>query len=71
MDAQRLQVDIVQRGDFKSALGDSATATDATCVKVSVSETGAGSYQCMVDFADKRRQSFNVTVSPDGSWVTS
>jgi hypothetical protein len=70
MDAQQLQQDIVQHGDFKDAEGKSATAEDATCVKVSVSDEGAGSYKCMVDFKDNTRESFTVTVSPDGSWVT-
>jgi hypothetical protein len=70
MDAHRLQLDIVQNGDFTDGLGNPAKPTDAICVKASATDTGAGSYQCMVDFADKTRQSFTVTVSQDGSWVT-
>jgi hypothetical protein len=62
---------IVQDGDFKDSAGNPAKPREATCVQVSVSNTGTGSYKCMIDFADDRRESVDVTVSPDGSWVTS
>jgi hypothetical protein len=64
-----LEKSIVKNGDFSSG-ATKATATAATCTPAEVTANGAGTYRCMIDFSDGDRQSFAVTVGPDGKWVT-
>jgi hypothetical protein len=59
-----LEASIVKDGDFKNGAGQSARATAATCTAAVVDSDGAGTYRCMVDFADNDRMSYNV-------WCTS
>lgn len=68
--AGSLETSIVASGDFKTSSGATAKAVDATCTPDTVDENGVGKYRCMIDFADKSRASYVVTVGADGKWVT-
>lgn len=67
--ASTLEREIVTNGDFTDGT-DKATPKAATCAALQVDSDGAGTYRCMVDFAEGVRTSYEVTVSPDGTWVT-
>ncbi|XVV16398.1 hypothetical protein ACQP2X_19150 [Actinoplanes sp. CA-131856] len=51
--------------------GFAINATDATCVAASVDSRGAGTYQCLIEFENGARQSYQVTADSHGRWVTS
>jgi hypothetical protein len=71
MTTTQLDTDLVQSGDWKTALGTSATATSAICVTDHVAQNGAGTYRCVVDFTDGSRESILVTVDDSGTYVAS
>jgi hypothetical protein len=65
-----LEASIVEHGDFKDKSGKAIKASAATCTAFKVDGDGAGSYRCMIDFSNKTRQTFEVTVDGTGRWVT-
>jgi hypothetical protein len=71
IDHKSLETSIVNGEEFKDSAGNTAKAKSATCVDVDVAEDGSGTYSCVVDFVDNRRQSFEIVMSSDGTWVTS
>ncbi len=65
-----LEASIVRDGEFKSSDGTVAKPSDATCTAGTVDDNGAGTYRCMIDFADNSRASYVVTTDAAGKWVT-
>ena len=70
MTPSQLDTQLVDSGQWTNGAGISTTATDATCVESAVHGDGTGTYVCLVDFDSGQRQTINVTVGSDGSWVT-
>ncbi|WP_097328079.1 hypothetical protein [Paractinoplanes atraurantiacus] len=67
----QLEKSIVAQAEISDANGFAVSATDATCVAASVDSRGAGTYQCVIEFENGARQSYQVTADSDGRWVTS
>ena len=70
MTPSQLDSQLVESSDWTNGLGDSVTATDAQCEESTVQQDGSGTYACIVSFSGGTRQTFNVTVGSDGTWVT-
>jgi hypothetical protein len=69
MDAPKLETELMQ-ADYGPDGGASTEPKSAVCVPAEVRTDGSGTYQCQVDFADKVRESYTVTVGSDGYWLT-
>ncbi len=64
-----LEESIVSQGEFTDAEGAALSPTQATCAGVNVGDTGAGTYKCMIDFADGSRRTVEVISDSSGRWV--
>jgi hypothetical protein len=69
IDASALGASIVHDADFHDDSGEPIGVTSASCVAVAVTDDGAGTFQCLVEFADHERYSYGITVTPDGVWA--
>ncbi|MFF5083269.1 hypothetical protein ACFY36_40015 [Actinoplanes sp. NPDC000266] len=67
----QLEKSLVAEAALTDDNGFAVNATDATCVAASVDSRGAGTYQCLIEFENGLRQSYQVTADSHGRWVTS